>query len=94
MVRNKISLIDRRISFITEGLPWKITVNNCSMQKKNNGKKTLRSRAFPSDSNPDNSPFGDVLWTQLVVSAYGAVRALPLIGMEMEWNGQLDCIMT
>jgi len=34
----------KRISFITEGLPWKITVNNCSMQKKNNGKKTLRSR--------------------------------------------------
>ena len=27
----------KQISFITEGLPWKITVNNWSIQKKNNG---------------------------------------------------------
>ena len=51
---------NKRISFITEGLPWKITVNNWSIQKKTTGttfplykkERERRSRAFPSDSNP------------------------------------------
>jgi len=50
----------KRISFITEGLPWKITVNNWSIQKKQRERRSRcikkererRSRAFPSDSNP------------------------------------------
>jgi len=64
MVRNKISLIDSRKQanqLYNEGLPWKITVNNWSIQKNTTGttfplykkERERRSRAFPSDSNPD-----------------------------------------
>jgi len=48
----------KQISFITEGLPWKITVNNWSIQKNTSTTGTYkkererRSCAFPSDSNP------------------------------------------
>jgi len=51
----------KRISFITEGLLWKITVNNWSIYRKKTTGTTFpvykkerkrRSRAFPSDSNP------------------------------------------
>jgi len=55
---------NKRISFITEGLPWEITVNNWSIQKKTTGttfplykkERERRSRAFPSDSNPELQP--------------------------------------
>ena len=54
----------KQISFITEGLPWKITVNKLTIgvyRRKTTGttfplykkERERRSRAFPSDSNPD-----------------------------------------
>ena len=54
----RLSLYTKEVS---EGLPWKITVNNWSIQKKQQRERRSRrcikrtGMAFPSDSNPDCS---------------------------------------
>ena len=73
----------KRISFITEGLPWKVTVNSCSIQKKQQKrrsrcikKRERRSRAFPSDSNPGCMTTSSVHGSSPYSSKYSVSRTI------------------